>query len=171
VQQQAQKSGAEGSSSSGRVGFRQLLWDVLHQLKPAACRWYEHGARHHQQQQAKAAGKGAQGAAVEVSVPHCTSTDLWTTLCHSLASDLLLVPPSIRDLISNGWAAGAGRLGPCAPSGSQAGSSSTPCQAGSSSTPCQTGRSDTAAVPGAQQATRMLVAQYARAVRQQFAQV
>jgi hypothetical protein len=130
---------------------RQLLWNVMQQLKPAACHWYETGAAHHQiqqqkqqstkqQQQAQQPGKGASSdSAVTAAVPKCSSQVLWRAITCSLASDLLLVPPSIRDLVGNGWAAGAGRLG----AGRDAGSV----------------------------AARMLLVQYARAARQQYAQV
>jgi hypothetical protein len=128
----------------------------MQQLKPAACQWYETAAVHHQkqqqqQQQQQQGGKPQKGvgapAAAPASVPECTSPALWSTLTRSLASDLLLVPPSIRDLVGNGWAAGAGRLG-----GGGDGSS------GASSS-------------GSSVAARMLAVQYARAARRQYAQV
>ena len=134
---------------------RQLLWEVMQQLKPAACHWYETGAAHHhtqqqkqqsdkqqqQQEEAQQPGSPGEGASSEpaVAVPKCSSQVLWRAITCSLASDLLLVPPSIRDLMGNGWAAGAGRLG--------------------------AGR-DVSSV-----GARMLLVQYARAARQQFAQV
>jgi hypothetical protein len=128
VVQQSEQRQQQGATT------RQLLWEVLKQLKPAACHWYEAGAGHHQQQQGGA-------SAAPASVPECTSPALWSTLTRSLASDLLLVPPSIRDLVGNGWAAGAGRLG------GDSGSS----------------------VAGV--AARMLAVQYARAATRQYEQV
>jgi hypothetical protein len=131
------------------VSTRQLLWEVLKQLKPSACDWYERGAQHHTQQlRAKLHHTAGLEAPVSRSsevapVYNCTSPLLWSTLTCSLASDLLLVPPSIRDLVGNGWAGGAGRLG----AGGDGGSS----------------------VAGV--AARMLVVQYARAARRQYAQV
>jgi hypothetical protein len=85
------------------VSTRQLLWEMLKQLKLAACHWYEAGAAHHQLQQ------GGAGAA-PASVPECTSPALWSTLTRSLASDLLLVPPSIRDMHAI-WCGTAGQQG------------------------------------------------------------
>jgi hypothetical protein len=126
------------------VSTRQLLWEVLQQLKPAACHWYEAGAAHHQLQQGGAADAPA-------SVPECTSPALWSTLTRSLASGLLLVPPGIRDLVEDSWAAGAGRLGACSDRCSSPGLQCSSSVAGL--------------------AARMLVVQYARAARRQYAQV
>jgi hypothetical protein len=131
VVQQSEQRQQQGATT------RQLLWEVLKQLKPAACHWYEAGAAHHHLQQGGA-------SAAPASVPECTSPALWSTLTRSLASDLLLVPPSIRDLVGNGWAAGAGRLG-----------------AG--------GGGSSSGVAGV--AARMLAVQYARAARRQYAKV
>jgi len=151
-------SGGSGSSSDSNSSSstRQLLWEVLQQLKPAACQWYEHGAQHYQQQQPGKSGnsKTASPTAVSTasstaaaSVPECCSVELWSTLCHSIAADLLLVPPSIQDMVGNGWAAGAGRLG----------------DMGADIITTTTSSSSVAA--------RMLVVQYARAARQKYAQV
>jgi hypothetical protein len=150
-QQQQQTQQAEGVH--GSTSTRQLLWEVMQQLKPAACQWYETAAVHHQKQQQQQQGKPQKGigaaAAAPAAVPECTSPALWSTLTRSLASDLLLVPPSIRDLVGNGWAAGAGRLGAGGDGISSASSTSS-----SSSV-----------------AARMLAVQYARAARRQYAQV
>jgi hypothetical protein len=137
----------QSSAQERRVGdsIRSLLWQVMGQVKPASCQWYQHAAQHHQQQQQQRVGEGAAAASaggVSVSVPESTSAALWSALTRSLASDLLLVPPSIRDMMGNDWAAGVGRLG------ADAGSSS------SNST-----------------AARMLAVQYARAARRRYAQV
>jgi hypothetical protein len=139
----------EQAAAQQKAGMstRQLLWEVVKQLKPAACHWYEAGAGHHQQQLRQKLHSIAQMDAPvsrssdTASVPECTSPALWSTLTRSLASDLLLVPPSIRDLVGNGWAAGAGRLG------GDSGSS----------------------VAGV--AARMLAVQYARAATRQYEQV
>jgi hypothetical protein len=145
--EQQQKQQVEACEST-----RQLLWQLLVQAKPAAGPWYQHGAIHYSQQQQKLVGsntmlKAAAAAAGLASVPECTSPALWSTLTHSLATDLLLVPPSIRDLLGNGWAAGVGRLG-AGGDGNDGGNSS------SSSV-----------------AARMLAVQYARAARKQYVQV
>jgi hypothetical protein len=126
------------------VSTRQLLWEVLGQVKPSACQWYEAATRHHHQQLLQQPEDLApdQEPAAATSV----SPALWSTLTHSLASDLLLVPPSIRDMIGNGWAAGAGRLGPIGTGLDSSGS-------------------------GSATAARMLAVQYARAARRQYAQV
>jgi hypothetical protein len=113
--EQQQQQGEGGGS------MRQLLWQLLTHMKPAACLWYQHGASHHSQQQQqqrkhvgsskRLAAAAAAASAASAAVHECTSAALWSTLTRSLASDLLLVPPSIRDLVGNGLAAGAGRLG------------------------------------------------------------
>jgi hypothetical protein len=123
------------------VDIRGLLWTLLCQVKPGACPWYQLAAQQQQQ-----AGKGGTAGA-PASVPASTGRRLWSTLTASLAADLLLVPPSIRDMVGNNWAAGAGRL--AAP--------------GTDSTSSSSSNSGTAA--------RMLAVQYARAARRQFAQV
>jgi len=141
--------GAQQHTPTEGGSTRQLLWEVLQQLKPAACQWYEHGAQHYQQQKlGKSAAASTASSTADVSVPECCSVELWSTLCHSIAADLLLVPPGIRDMVGNGWAAGAGRL---ADMGADITSSSSSSVAGV--------------------AARMLVVQYARAARQKYAQV
>jgi hypothetical protein len=45
LHEQQQQQGEAGEST------RQLLWQLLNQLKPAACPWYKHGATHYSQQQ------------------------------------------------------------------------------------------------------------------------
>jgi len=153
-EQQREREQAHGTT-------RQLLWEVLQQMKPAACQWYEHGAQHYQQQQqhapaerptaassSTAPSSAADAKSAAASVPECCSVELWSSLAHSIASDVLLVPPGIRDMVGNGWAAGAGRLGDM---GADIASSSS-----SSSSSA---------------AARMLVVQYARAARRKYAQV
>jgi hypothetical protein len=122
------------------VTARHLLWQAVCQLKPAAEAWYQRAAAHQQQQQQQ---QQQQGQPAEVTMPESTSPALWSTLTRSLASDLLLVPPGIRDMIGNDWAAGAGRLAGAGVSSSSSSSA----------------------------AARMLAVQYARAARRQYAQV
>jgi hypothetical protein len=130
------------------AAMRYLLWDLFGQIKPAAAHWYVHGAKQQQQQQPKRKGQHAADVVID-----STSAALWSTLTSSLASDLLLVPPSIRDLVGNAWAAGAGRL--------QA--ENHPHDGPSSSS------SSGSAAAGA--AAKMLAVQYARASRRQYAKV
>jgi hypothetical protein len=155
-QQQQQQQPQEGVRSGllatimGPVSTRQLLWEVLGALKPSACQWYEAAAAQHMQQQHESGNFGAVGSAEAsaASVPACPSAALWTTLTRSLASNLLLVPPSLRDMLGNDWAAGAGRLGAVGDAG---GNSNTSGSSGSS------GDGSAAAT-----AARMLVVQYAQ---------
>jgi hypothetical protein len=140
---------------------RLLLWEVLSTAKPSACHWYKTAAAYHEHLQRKQSKGGKQGGssaaaaaasaeATGAHVPESASAGLWSTLTSSLASDLLLVPPSIRDLVGNGWAAGAGRLqGPEEGYTSSSSSSASPAGVGA----------------------RMLLVQYARAVRRQYAKV
>jgi hypothetical protein len=138
--------------------FRELVWELLAKLKPAACQWYTAAAQHHddrqrrkqqpqppqQQPPAAASSDPAVPQKGSVSVPDCSQRSLWRTMAHSIASDLLLVPPGLRDMMGNSWAAEAGRLG---------------------------GPGLQAASRDSNKAARMLVVQYARAARRQFAQV
>jgi hypothetical protein len=98
-----------------------------------------------------------------VEVQDSSSAVLWSTLTSSLASDLLLVPPSIRDLMGNEWAAGAGRL----PNGEGTGSSSS----SSSGSSGGGGGGGGGSGGGSGAAAKMLAVQHARAARRQFAQV
>ncbi|KAF8071336.1 abcC3 [Scenedesmus sp. PABB004] len=127
----------------GPASFRSLLWDVLCAVKPSAQRRYEAWAAASAAQEAGAAG-GSDDAAPPV--PHAALPELWHALGASVAHDLLLVPPAMRDLLSSGWAAGAGRLREGAPGG--AGGDAGSDAAGA----------------------RMLVVQLARAVRRRSAE-
>jgi hypothetical protein len=140
---------------------RSLLWKLLSHTKPAACHWYKAAAVHHRLQQQQKPKSGASAAATAAAaaadaaalhVPESGSAGLWSTLTSSLASDLLLVPPSIRDLVGNGWAAGAGRL-----------------QGLVGANEGYTSSSDSSAAAGV--GARMLLVQYARALRRQYTKV
>jgi hypothetical protein len=133
-----------------KAAVRTLLWQLMGQHKPAGAHWYLRAAQQQQQQQQRAS---------PVEVQDSSSAVLWSTLTSSLASDLLLVPPSIRDLMGNEWAAGAGRL----PNGEGTGSSSS--SSGSS------GGGGGGSGGGSGAAAKMLAVQHARAARRKFAQV
>jgi hypothetical protein len=149
AQQQGQVEGGCGALLPS-VTTRQLLWGVLTWFKGSASPWYEAAAAAYQREHHTAStAASSRPDSSKAPVPECTSPALWCTLTRSLASDLLLVPPSIRDLLGNGWAAGAGRLG-ASGHGSSGGCSS----------------SSMAGV-----AACMLVVQYARAARRQYVQV
>ena len=151
AQQHGQVEGGCGALLPS-VTTRQMLWEVLIWFKGSASPWYEAAAAAYQREHQTASTAASSGPdSSKAPVPECTSPALWCTLTRSLASDLLLVPPSIRDLVGNGWAAGAGMLGASGHGSSGGGSSSSSGVAGV--------------------AARMLVVQYARAARRQYVQV
>jgi hypothetical protein len=190
VKLQSLAAAAALEGTAGNDSYRQLLWDVLQALKPSVVPWYSALAKQQQQQQQQQScveDEGLNAAAADLcgdvatassehkpdgsdqsaaaaaapSIADQTLPELWEAVCGSIACDVIVVPPAVRDLLGNGWAGGQGRLQQQQQQQQQQHNGHTN-KSSSSSSRSRNG-DETAAAAAA--AAHMMVVQYARALR------